>query len=224
MEVAKMPKFNDLSGLRFGRLTAKEVAQRSSRKGGNTKWLCVCDCGGSGVIYASNLISGQTKSCGCLHKEYLYKHGFTTHASVKPTYSCWKQMKDRCRNPKNKFFHYYGGRGIKVCEKWLNFEGFLADMGEKPEGLTLDRIDTNGDYEPNNCRWITQANQMRNTRRNINLTYKGITLTQAEWSRIFNVPWKTLSNRRKINGETIEESAEYFIKKGRWDGVVRISE
>ena len=149
-------------GMRFGRL--RVVAAGPLRKG-HYYWECVCDCGGVITTSYSNLTRGQTSSCGCLQKERASAthriHGMTGT----PTHNTWSSMIQRCINPNLKEFKYWGGRGIKVCERWQVFENFLADVGERPAGKTLDRYpDKNGHYEPGNVRWATPAEQSQNCR------------------------------------------------------------
>lgn len=153
-------------GDRYGRLVVIEYA--GSRKG-QREWRCRCDCGTEGVWPTIVLRTGTTRSCGCLRQEMLLaritKHGL----SKTPAYSSWKGMVHRCTNPKHSSYGEYGGRGIIVCDRWNPhagglFENFLADMGERPSGKTLDRIDNDGDYEPGNCRWVTPARQAANRR------------------------------------------------------------
>ncbi len=112
-----------------------------------------------------------------------------------PTYSSWVSMKERCSNPKATRFEHYGGRGIRVADRWQSFDNFLADMGERPPGTTLDRIDNNGNYEPGNCRWATLKEQQRNRNVSILITYKGETKTLHEWSQIVGLTWQCLKGR-----------------------------
>lgn len=148
---------SDLTGMRFGRLTVIAAAGIKSRQ---RQWRCVCDCGGTKVVAGSSLKSGCTKSCGCLNSETARK-ARTSHGMFgAPEYNSWAAMIQRCTNEKEKRFADYGGRGIKVCARWLeSFENFYADMGERPEGMTLDRKENDGNYEPSNCRWATKLEQ-----------------------------------------------------------------
>lgn len=159
-----------LIGQRFGRLVV--VKRVANNKRGQARWLCKCDCGQSCERNSYNLRAGVTKSCGCLRKEMGATLGRSTrthgHASSRSlTYNTWTKMKDRCNNPKHTKWRLYGGRGITVCDRWMNsFEDFLADMGERPPGMSIDRYpDKDGNYEPGNCRWATLEQQNQNRRK-----------------------------------------------------------
>ncbi|MCA9340178.1 MAG: AP2 domain-containing protein [Candidatus Saccharibacteria bacterium] len=154
-----MAKRKDWKGEKLYRLTFRSFSHKS--KTGRSYWLCLCDCGGNTIVDASNVRRGHIKSCGCLSREIRITHGMTGT----PTYNGWSSMIQRCTNPDNPAYYRYGGRGIAVCSKWMRFEGFLDDMGERPENdLSLDRIDVDGDYCKKNCRWATAEEQARNIR------------------------------------------------------------
>ena len=153
-----------LEGQRFGRLVvlSKEVRGPYIK----SRWLCQCDCGNTSLATTTDLQRGRHQSCGCLQKERATKHGALVDARKgkrDPTYLSWQAMKDRCLNTKRRYYHRYGGRGITICDRWLHsFSAFLEDMGPRPTGLTLERINNDGNYEPSNCRWATQHEQTLN--------------------------------------------------------------
>src|SRR5215467_3598440 len=160
--------FKDMTGQRFGLLRVRELRGKQTYRWRNrtmtrAMWLCDCDCGNPVVVSGGSLRSGNTRSCGC-RKPALggaWKHGRTND----DRYQVWADMKGRCLNPKSKIWKYYGGRGIKVCDRWLeSFENFLADVGERLLGMWLDRIDNDGNYEPGNVRWATPKQQSNNRR------------------------------------------------------------
>lgn len=161
-----MAKLN-LTNERFGRLIA--LSETEYRGADNSiKWLCLCDCGNTVIVSTNSLRQNFTKSCGCLQKEHQkfgsIKHGHTINNIFSNTYITWCNMIRRCSDPKVKHYENYGGRGIKVCERWLVFKNFLEDMGDKPEGLVLDRKDNNGNYEQSNCRWVDYFVSNKNRR------------------------------------------------------------
>ena len=186
----------DLTGQTFGRLT---VIERAGSRNQSALWRCRCECGGEKLTITHSLRSGITKSCGCIVVEMMATKQTIHGLSGRPEFRTWTGMITRCTNPREKSWPDYGGRGIKVCDRWLNdFAAFYADMGPKPSpGHSIERDDTDGDYEPNNCRWATKVEQMRNTRRNRHLTLNGETKTLTEWASIVGIDRRTIAFRLK---------------------------
>ncbi len=194
-----------LEGQVFGRLTVvRETMERSAD--GSIKWECRCECGSTCLASTNNLRSGDgTKSCGCLSRENFHgkiTHGRTRGYSEPPEYRVWCTMRERCSNPKNHKYISYGARGIAVCDRWLDFGNFIADMGLRPSPChSIDRINNDGNYEPGNCRWATpkeQANNRRprkNTTQFIPVTISGVTCTVIEWSKINGISISTATRR-----------------------------
>ena len=203
-----MPKLIDLSGQRFGRLT---VIERAANNGTKTMWECKCDCGNTKVVSGSNLKNGNVKSCGCywrdvvpkVNQEKNFRHG----DSGTKLHKVWANMRYRCNNPRCKCYDNYGGRGISICAEWSSYENFRdwALRNGYAEGLSIDRIDNDGNYEPANCRWVSMKTQINNRRVSRMLTYNGASHTISEWSEITGIKWSTINERLK-NGWTIEKA------------------
>lgn len=182
------------SGQRFGRLAVVRFERLAGRA---NAYLCQCDCGKTSVTTAQKLIAGKTHSCGCLARETSalvhLRHGHARHnGKTTSTYKVWSGMKARCLSPSDKSFSQYGGRGITVCERWLTFENFLADMGEHPAGMSIERKDNLGNYEPDNCKWATVTEQNRNKRTSVFIEHNGERRTISHWSEILGVPRSVL--------------------------------
>lgn len=195
-----MPKVSDITGMKFGRLTAVEHVGRVSGKSRNHFWRCQCDCGASVIVKGSCLRGGATKSCGCLQSDLAKAARIRakTHGMTKTsTYNVWVGMVQRCHNSKSKDYERYGGRGIFVCDEWRVFENFLRDMGERPQGKSLDRVDNNKGYSLENCRWADAQAQQRNKRNSRLLTHNGITMTLADWAEHTGINPITLGARIK---------------------------
>lgn len=200
----------DISGLRFDRLVAvKSTDVRVAKK---VMWECICDCGNTTLANVCQLQQGLRTSCGCAKKagNQIYKkpsqHGHFVGDKPTATYRIWTGMRTRCNNPRMPSWPHYGGRGIKVCERWKKFENFLADMGEKPDGKSLDRINNDGDYCPENCRWATDIEQHRNRSDNVFWTHNGATRTISEWAEVVGLNRHTLADRVRKSGWSIEQA------------------
>lgn len=183
----------DLTGKKFGKLTV--IKRDGSTADHKAKWLCECECGNETSVSGCQLRNGKTTSCGCARR------GNVVHGMSKtPTYKTWRDMRKRCNNPNATGYENYGGRGISVCKEWDDFMVFLRDMGERPEGTTIDRIDVNGNYEASNCRWATQEQQNNNTRRTIKVTIDGVTKSLKQWSNTLGVNYKSVNSRVSVLG------------------------
>lgn len=192
-----MGKAADNTGKVFGRLTALSLASAGGRMGGRKrKWLCRCECGKQAIVASDKLSSGHTKSCGCWKAKRIQETKTTHGLAGTPTYRSWTAMMTRCHTPGSPKYEKYGGRGIKVCERWKDFELFVGDIGLSPgRGYSLNRINNDGDYEPGNCHWATAIEQQNNKSNNRLVTANGVTHTVAEWSRITGINYNTLTKR-----------------------------
>lgn len=208
---------NNLINQKFGRWTVIRGAGRA--KCGSILWLCLCKCGNKKSIVGYALKKGTTNSCGCLQKEMLSTrrttHGHTKNHKSSKTYATWRGLIGRCINFKDKNYHYYGGRGIKVNKRWMKFPNFLKDMGNPPSNKhMIDRIDNDGNYCKSNCRWTTIDESNRNKRGVLIITHNNVTQCAAEWAREKNLNYKTL-NWRLSHGWSIEKALTTPIRKKR---------
>ncbi len=194
-----------LVGKRFGRLIVIDDAPPriigSNSPQRKMCSLCLCDCGNKVVVLNTNLTWNNTTSCGCFFKEFSSQLHTTHGKSSTRTYNIWLCIIQRCTNPNHPAYGDYGGRGITICKRWLTFENFLADMGECPVGLTIERLNNDtGNYEPENCVWATRKTQCRNQRTNINYTVNGITACLSELCEMFNQEYRRAYMRvRKLH-------------------------
>lgn len=198
---------NDLTGMTFGELTVLLLS--FDEPGKKKKWLCRCSCGNECVVSGSNLVSGHTKRCSaCGYKVTAQKVTTHGHTGTK-LYQTWNTMKNRCNNPNVKSYSDYGARGIRVCDEWDNSARFIewALKSGYKEGMEIDRIDTDGDYCPENCRWVSRLENANNKRNNKFITHDGMTKTLAEWSRYYDVNYKSLS-RNILKGYSLIEAVE----------------
>lgn len=194
----------------FCRLTViRKSEERSTPKA--VFWMCKCECGKICYVKTIHLTSNRTKSCGCYSKEIKTKHGLSKIGETRKLgYNSWDNMIRRCVNINDDRYHDYGGRGITVCNKWKNsFSDFILDMGDRPSPKhSIDRIDVNGNYEPDNCRWATQDQQSRNTRRNRWIEYNGEKKILADWAKDLKV--SPCSLLKMIRKSTVEFAFNHF--------------
>ena len=216
-----MPRLIILMGRMFGGWT---VLSRATSSHGASRWKCRCECGNLRVVYSAGLLRGTSKSCGCRHAKMaaivmsrtMFRHGYTGTS----THRTWLSMIARCTGRYSTSYKDYGGRGIVVCARWLKFENFLADMGEKPEHLLLDRINNDGNYEPKNCRWTTRHEQNRNKRNNVWIEHNEKRMVEADWAMNFGMTHSNLRRelRRRsfadvFKSRTLKMNAEFLDKQ-----------
>lgn len=203
----------DLTGQRFGFLTV--VGLDGIRTNGASYWRCRCDCGAEPTVRGSNLRRGDTKSCGCKKQEFRRAYMVTHGLSQSPEFVAWSNMKSRCLNPKCPGYKRYGGRGIRICDEWLNsFETFFADMGPRPGAeYSIERKDSNGNYEPGNCVWATCDEQARSRRTSVLLTFRGETLSVEEWGRRLNISGAAIRHRIRRLKWTVEQTLTTASRK-----------
>lgn len=174
-----------------------------TKKNSASFWLCKCECGNEKTVTARSLVGGHVQSCGCLAREVLMDrclaHGHSRRGAHTSTFSSWASMRGRCRNPTDDAWKWYGGRGITICERWDKFENFLADMGEKPKGKTIDRVNNDLGYSKENCEWRTHKEQCNNRRSNVILEFDGRSQNITQWAAELNIGMRTLWARIKNN-------------------------
>ena len=200
----------DLTNLKFGRLYVIGIAGKVVNDSGYSRfiWTCVCSCGNFTHADGRGLRNGKTLSCGCFQAEraafYHFKHGEASRHRTTIEYKRWSAMKTRCLYPSQPAYKHYGGRGIKICTRWLeSFDNFLQDMGRCPDGFTLERKDTNGNYEPRNCVWADQDTQSNNRRNNRILSMNGQSKTVCQWAKFIGVRPQLICDRiNKLGWDT----------------------
>ena len=211
-------KPKDLAGRSFGRLTC--IAQTGSSKQGNATWLCRCQCGKESTVLAGNLLSGHTKSCGCLQRERATQ-AHSTHALYfdengkrNKLNRVFATMRQRCKNPNAKCYKDYGGRGITVCKEWDDYKSFYewAHSNGYREGLSIDRINNDGNYEPENCRWVPMEVQGNNKRNNLMITLNGETKTVTEWAKLLGISRSVIKGRLR-RGLAVEDVLGKYCKE-----------
>ena len=212
-----MGRLENLSGQKFKRLVViKQVEDYVSPKGHHAwQWLCECDCGNKVIVNTHRLKAGLTSSCGCLQKEILTKRNMKHNESHTRLYKIWVDMRARCYNCNDSEYKNYGGRGISVCDEWkdnyLSFSQWAKESGYNDK-LTIDRIDVNGNYCSQNCKWSNSIEQANNKRNSSFITYKEETKTIAEWAKFLNIPYITLYSRLKYYNWPIEKAFTKPIK------------
>jgi hypothetical protein len=203
----------DLIGQTFGRLSVAGVAPYN---GHSKRWICVCDCGAVKYIATEKLASGHTKSCGCLRREAIaeFNKSKKTHGqSGTAYYAVWNTMIARCERPRHISYPQYGGRGIRVCQRWReSFEAFAADMGERPDGYEIDRRNNDGNYEPGNCRWVPQKANTRNRRVTPMHEHNGRRMALGDWAETTGIPYRKLKDRIR-SGWSVERAINEPIKE-----------
>lgn len=193
-----------IPGTKFSRLTVINMLPKNNNR--ESHYFCICECGAERNILGSSLKNGNTKSCGCYQKDQVRKAATRHGMSHTKIHHLWKGMMSRCYSPANFAFEHYGQRGITVCEKWHTFENFFEDMGERPPGRSLDRIDNNGPYSPENCRWATRAEQARNKRSNRVLGWRGEEKVLSDWAKCLGISGRVIAHRLDILGWDIERT------------------
>lgn len=208
-----MPSIKDLTGERFNQLL---VIRRAENQGRRVMWVCRCDCGGEIVTRGHSIQTGHTVSCGCVGLKRLSDHRYTHGKYGSRAYGIWQGMKSRCYSPGNTSYRIYGGRGISVCQEWReSFEAFYRDMGDPPEGFSIDRKDPDKNYCLENCRWASSFDQARTKRSNIHVSWRGEDRVLEDWATHLNINIATLYARVVRYNWDIERAFTRPIKKGR---------
>ena len=209
----------DLTGQKFGRLTVLEFSHRGNFR--QSFWKCQCNCGNIVFVRAGQLKFGTTKSCGCLQKEKVSKLNFKHGMKDTKIHNSWRGMRERCINKNHNHYKSYGGRGITVCDEWndidngfINFYNWAMNNGYE-EGLTIERIDVNGNYEPSNCKWVTNTEQANNKRNTIYLKYNNKTQSLLDWCKELNLDYTLVRSRIKEYNWSIEKAFTTEKWKGR---------
>lgn len=207
-----------LQGMRFGLLTVNGLL--GSYKNSHY-WECLCDCGSVVEVSGRCLLSGNTRSCGCLGISKISKLNRKHGLSGTPQYGMWRRMIQRCTDKNCTDYKYYGGRGITVHQTWLDYDTFLKDVGERPEGLTLDRIDNNKGYEPGNVRWVDRKTQSNNTSSNAKFEYNGKLHSIQELADLAGIEYGTMKARLQRLKYTVEQAISKPVKCGLTLGVAK---
>lgn len=215
-----MSWLEDNVGKKFGKIYTKEIVRG---KGQRPKYLCVCDCGKEKLIDVSSVKRGAD-SCGCFTSQKITNSNRVHGMSRTKIHSIWKAMKQRCLNPKNQRYKDYGGRGISICNSWLDFQNFYKDVGDYPERMSLDRIDNNKGYSPENCRWATYTQNANNTRKSTSVEYRGETKTLSEWCTLLGLNRTAMATRLSYKWD-VERMFNTPVKKykPRKNGTTTIS-
>ena len=208
-----MPRLKDLTSKKFGRLTVLKRLPNNNHN--QVVWMCLCECGVRKPVLSGSILSGSTRSCGCLQSEITARRS-SSHLHSKrnersPTYNSWALMIQRCTNPNNKRWKNYGGRGISVCRRWFSFEAFLEDMGDRPNGFSIERKNNNGNYTPKNCIWIPMKSQVLNRTDTLAVVIDGERLPAAVAARKIGVPWRTFT--RHVHKYGPSKAVEMALKR-----------
>lgn len=191
----------DLAGHRFGNLLVVEQVARAP-----IKWKCICDCGSEKIVTSAALTKGQTRSCGCFRRKVLATSGVKHGMHGTGAWLSWSDMIKRCTNPRADAYKHYGGRGIKVCERWLEFANFYADMGARPQGMSIERRDVDGNYEPSNCEWMPLSDQANNKRRTVRVVLGGKEMSLSVACKQLGLNYNRIRDRIKTLGWTFERA------------------